>query len=90
VTVNTDNRLVTDTTVSRELWLCHSQMGLDLVDIKQIILSGFKSAFLPFHVKQQYLRKVSEELASILADTGSAGEDRANGPRRAVAPATPA
>jgi adenosine deaminase len=62
VTVNTDNRLVTDTTVSRELWLCHTQMGLSLDDIKQIIVSGFKSAFLPFHVKQQQLRKVSEEL----------------------------
>jgi hypothetical protein len=31
---------------------------------KQIILSGFESAFLPFHVKQQYLRKVSQELAA--------------------------
>jgi adenosine deaminase len=64
VTVNTDNRLVTDTTVSRELWLCHTHMGFGLADIKQLILSGFKSAFLPFHVKQQYLRKVSEELAA--------------------------
>jgi adenosine deaminase len=63
VTVNTDNRLVTDTTVSRELWLCHTRMGLLLDDLKQIILNGFKSAFLPFHVKQQYLRKVSSELA---------------------------
>jgi adenosine deaminase len=39
-------------------------MGFGLADIKQFILSGFKSAFLPFHVKQQYLRKVSEELAA--------------------------
>jgi adenosine deaminase len=69
VTVNTDNRLVTDTTVSRELWLCHTQMGLTLEDLKQIILSGFKSAFLPFHVKQQYLRKVSEELAAFTEPT---------------------
>ncbi len=68
VTVNTDNRLVTDTTVSKELWLCHTQLGLGLKDIKQIILSGFKSAFLPFHVKQQYLRKVSEELAAFPDD----------------------
>jgi adenosine deaminase len=43
-------------------------MGLTLRDIKQIILSGFKSAFLPFHVKQQYLRKVSEELAAFADD----------------------
>jgi len=62
VTVNTDNRLVTDTTVSRELWHCHTQMGMSLQDLKQIITSGFKSAFMPFHVKQQYLRSVSEEL----------------------------
>ena len=64
VTVNTDNRLVTDTTVSKEMWLCHTQMGLSLKDLKQIVLAGFKSAFLPFHVKQQYLRRVSEELAA--------------------------
>lgn len=62
VTVNTDNRLVTDTTVSKELWLCHKVMGLSLEDLKAIVLSGFKSAFLPFHVKQQYVRRVSEEL----------------------------
>ena len=68
VTVNTDNRLVTDTTVSKELWLCHTQMGLGLADLKQIVLSGFKSAFLPFHVKQQYLRAVSEELRDFKDD----------------------
>jgi adenosine deaminase len=62
VTVNTDNRLVTDTTVSKELWLCHTQLGFTMADLKAVVLSGFKSAFLPFHVKQQYLRKVSEEL----------------------------
>src|SRR6478672_794816 len=47
VTVNTDNRLVTDTTVSHELWHCHTKMGLSLGDIKGIIVAGFKSAFLP-------------------------------------------
>jgi adenosine deaminase len=62
VTINTDNRLVTDTSVSKEMWLCHTHLGLTMRDLKQIIVSGFKSAFLPFHVKQQYLRKVSEEL----------------------------
>jgi adenosine deaminase len=70
VTVNTDNRLVTDTTVSKELWLCHTQMGLSMRDLKQLILAGFKSAFLPFHVKQQYLRKVSEELRAFPDDVG--------------------
>jgi adenosine deaminase len=62
VTVNTDNRLITDTSVSKELWLCHKEMGFTMDDLKQIVLSGFKSAFLPFHVKQQYVRRVSQEL----------------------------
>jgi adenosine deaminase len=82
VTVNTDNRLITDTTVSKELWYCHAQMGLGLKDIKQIILSGFKSAFLPFHVKQQYLRKVSEELAAFVDDEPLAAHQPTSSPVR--------
>jgi adenosine deaminase len=69
VTVNTDNRLVTDTSVSKELWLCHRDMGFSLDDLKSVILSGFKSAFMPFHVKQQMLRKVSEELTHFTVDS---------------------
>ena len=68
VTINTDNRLVTDTTVSHELWHCHTQMGMSLRDIKQMIVAGFKSAFLPFHIKQAYLRRVTEELEHFTAD----------------------
>ncbi len=68
VTVNTDNRLVTDTTVSKELWLCHTKMGMSLQDIKTIIIAGFKSAFLPFHIKQAYLRRAVEELARFSDD----------------------
>jgi adenosine deaminase len=68
VTINTDNRMVTDTTVSKELWLCHTQLGFSLRDIKTLILGGFKSSFLPFHVKQAYLRKASEELKRFQED----------------------
>jgi adenosine deaminase len=68
VTVNTDNRLITDTTASKELWLCHKEMGLSIADLKQCIVGGFKSAFLPFHVKQQYLRTVTEELKAFSDD----------------------
>jgi adenosine deaminase len=68
VTVNTDNRLVTDTTVSKELWLCHTEMGLTLRDIKTVIMAGFKSSFLPFHIKQNYLRHVSQDLVRFSDD----------------------
>ncbi|AUX48923.1 adenosine deaminase [Sorangium cellulosum] len=72
VTVNTDNRLVTDTTVSHELWHCHTKMGFGLKEIKSMIVAGFKSAFLPFHIKQGYLRRVTEDLERFSAD-GSIG-----------------
>ncbi|MEB2312328.1 MAG: adenosine deaminase [Sorangiineae bacterium] len=62
VTVNTDNRLITDTSVSKELWLVHTALGVPFRDIKSIILAGFKSSFQPFHEKQAALRRVVAEL----------------------------
>ncbi len=62
VTVNTDNRLVTDTTVSKELYLVHSRLGVPWPAIKQMVLNGFKSAFLPFHERRAMLRTVATEL----------------------------
>jgi adenosine deaminase len=68
VTVNTDNRLITDTTVSKELWLCHKEMGLTAKDVARVILNGFKAAFMPFHIKQGYLRRISDELQGFVLD----------------------
>ncbi len=68
VTVNTDNRLITDTTVSRELWLCHTQLAMTLEDTKRIILNSFKAAFLPFHQRQDYVRRIAVELNCFHAD----------------------
>src|SRR3954470_11997043 len=62
VTVNTDNRLITDTSVSKELYLVHSKMGVPFADIKSMILAGFKSSFQPFHEKQAMIRRVIAEL----------------------------
>jgi adenosine deaminase len=62
VTVNTDNRLITDTTVSKELWACHQHYGFDLDDIKELIVSGFKSAFLPYREKADLLKEINLEL----------------------------
>ncbi len=88
ITINTDNRLVTDTTVSQELWHCHTKLGMPLRDIKSMIMAGFKSSFLPFHVKQSYLRTVSEDLERFHEDgtirplTGRAsGANESSSPR---------
>jgi adenosine deaminase len=67
VTINTDNRLITDTTVTKEMLVAHKHMGLTLEDLTTIIVSGFKSAFLPFREKQDMLAQVNREIADVLA-----------------------
>jgi adenosine deaminase len=62
VTVNTDNRLITGTSVSRELWLVHARMGVPFGEMKSIIMAGFKSSFQPFHERQALVRRVAAEL----------------------------
>jgi adenosine deaminase len=75
VTINTDNRLITDTTVSKEMWLCHKTFGWPLATLKEIIIAGFKSGFMPYREKADLLAEVSAELAAIHAPTnGKAAE----------------
>jgi adenosine deaminase len=69
VTVNTDNRLVANTTVSEELHRLHKALGFRLDDIKVMIINGVKSSFLPFHEKRRYLETIGNELAAF--DSGS-------------------
>jgi adenosine deaminase len=71
VTVNTDNRLITDTTSTKELLVAHQKMGLTLEDICTVLVQGFKSAFLPFREKQDLLRRVNAEIAEVLAEFGA-------------------
>ncbi len=62
VTVNTDNRLITKTTVTDELFRVHQALSIPWSDMKSMVLSGFKSAFLPFHEKRALIREVNEQL----------------------------
>ncbi|HEY6179567.1 MAG TPA: hypothetical protein VIX73_34170, partial [Kofleriaceae bacterium] len=64
VTINTDNRLMSDTTVTKELHLCHQHYGWSLHTIKEIIIAGFKSAFMPYREKADLVAEISRELAT--------------------------
>ncbi|PIQ27053.1 adenosine deaminase [bacterium (Candidatus Blackallbacteria) CG17_big_fil_post_rev_8_21_14_2_50_48_46] len=66
VTINTDNRLISNTTVTDELYLASQIFDLDLHDIANILINGFKSAFLPHNKKTRMLRSVMAELDEIL------------------------
>ena len=82
VTINTDNRLVTDTTVSKELHLVHRTFGLELADLKEIIVDGWKSTFLPYREKADMLRKITRELELFTGDEAKDAALRAAQPPR--------
>ncbi len=62
VCINTDNRLISDTTVSREFYLAAKHLNFNLDDLKSMIVDGFKSAFLPNRAKSIMLNMVNDEL----------------------------
>src|SRR5947199_6315098 len=49
VTVNTDNRLITNTTVTKEMLLLAREFQLTTSDVRNVLIGGFKSSFLTFH-----------------------------------------
>ncbi len=62
VTLNTDNRLISNVTLTDEYMIAVKKLGFTADDIKYIILNGFKSAFLPFHEKITMIKQVTKEL----------------------------
>lgn len=57
VTINTDNRLMSNTTVTRELLIAASTFDLEVADLRKILINGFKSAFLPHAEKGAMLKE---------------------------------
>ncbi len=60
--INTDNRLISDTTVTNEYYLAAKHLNLTLDEVKTLILDGFKSAFLPNRAKSIMIKLVKDEL----------------------------
>ena len=68
VTLNTDSRLISATTVSQEIALAARTYHLSPYEVKRIILNGFKSSFLPYAQKARVLRAVNLEIDRIFMD----------------------
>ena len=66
-TLCTDNRLMSNTSVTNELMLAVEHLGLDRHDLKSIIIYGFKRSFWPgdYLSKRQYVRKVIDHYAAV-------------------------
>ena len=68
VTLNTDSRLISATTMSQEIALAARAFRLSPYEVKRIIINGFKSSFLPYAQKARLLREVNLEIDRIFMD----------------------
>ena len=62
VTLNTDNRLISNTSLSKEYEIAINNFNLNENEIRTIIINGFKSAFLPHNKRRELIRQVTDEL----------------------------
>lgn len=77
VTLNTDNRTVSNTTLTREYSLAARTFRLSPYQVKRIAVSGFKSAFLPYAEKARLLRQVVTEIDTLFMEALPDSYDRA-------------
>jgi adenosine deaminase len=68
VTLNTDSRLVSGTTLSKEILLAVKTYRLSPYELKRIIINGFKSSFLPYAQKARMLREINLEIDRIFME----------------------
>jgi adenosine deaminase len=62
VTVNTDNRLFSRTSVTDELWHVHTRCGVGAEALREIALNGFRHAFLHWEEKQALVKQFAAEI----------------------------
>lgn len=62
LSLNTDNRLMSNTSVTDELYLAYKAFDLTLDDIKSIIIDGFKSAFIHHRERKELVKDVAIKL----------------------------
>jgi adenosine deaminase len=58
VTLNTDNRLMSNTTMTREFEAAVDTFGLIVEDFEKITINGMKSAFLPYDQRYDFIYSV--------------------------------
>jgi adenosine deaminase len=70
VTVNTDNRLMSDTSLSQEFEHLATAFGWELDDVRWATINAMKSAFLPFDERLQLINRVIKPGFSMLGADG--------------------
>ncbi|MBN2829581.1 MAG: adenosine deaminase, partial [Candidatus Cloacimonetes bacterium] len=68
VTLNTDNRIVSNTTLTDEYMIAIEQLGFNYQDIKNIIINGYKSAFIHYKERVNLLNSALKEMKELEAE----------------------
>ena len=76
VTLNTDSRLISATTVTNEIALAARVFRLSPYEVKKVIINGFKSAFITYAEKARLLRQVTLEIDRIFMEEFPSEYDR--------------
>ena len=76
VTLNTDSRLISATSVTNEIAIATRAFRLSPYEVKKIIINGFKSAFIPYAEKARMLRLVTLEVDRIFMEEFPSEYDR--------------
>jgi adenosine deaminase len=74
VTLNTDNRLVSSTTMTQELDRVVTALRLEPSDVRHVLLNGFKSAFLPFREKGELIVQAVGEIDEVFRKARAGAE----------------
>lgn len=67
LSLNTDNRLMSATTVTEEYWRAHQHLGFTWEELVDISLMGFDSAFMHRDEKLRMIASVRQEIESLTA-----------------------
>ena len=64
VTINTDNRLFSRTTLTEELWRAHTRCGVPADRMPTLVLDAFRHAFLPYDERRDLVLDAAERIAA--------------------------
>ena len=67
VTVNTDNRLMSDCTMTSEMQALRDAFGWDLADMQWLTINAMTSAFIPFDERLRIINDIKARYASLMA-----------------------
>lgn len=68
VSIHTDNRLVTDTTMTEEFWRCVQAYDFNIGDLRKLMINGFKSSFMPYRKKRTVTAQMSADFDALVAE----------------------